>query len=53
MDEQVVYYNPISRIPYSDTEEEKSPVTVRLKIATGTILIYSLIYLIFFVVYML
>lgn len=53
MDEQVVYYNPITKIAYSDTEEEKSPVTVRLKIATGTILVYSTIYLIFFVLYML
>jgi hypothetical protein len=53
MHDQVVSYNPIIKIAYSDTEEEKPPVTVGLKIATGTILTYSMLYFIFFVVHML
>jgi len=53
MHDQVVCYNPISKIAYSDTEEEKPPVTVGLKTATGTVLIYSMLYLIFFVLHML
>ena len=53
MHDQVVYYNPINKIAYSDTEEEKPPVTVGLQTATGTILIYSILYLIFFVLHLL